>query len=116
MGSARWPPRASLARAPSRGYGPDVEHKVRTVTRTKHCKVDQCTCGAVHISVGATTVRIKAEAARDLRDALVRAMAEIDTAEKTTTAAEVLRAPFKLVLPESNTKDDDDDDGGPQVH
>ena len=70
--------------------------------------------------MGSTTVRIKAGAARELRDALVRAMAEIDTAEKTTTAAAVLKAPFRLVLPNTPTKDDSDDgddgDDGPQVH
>ena len=91
-----------------------MEHKVRPVTRTKFCKVDACSCGAVHISVGSTTVRVKAEAARDLRDALVRAMAELDTQPETVSAAQVLRAPFKLVLPES--EDDDDDGEDPQFH
>lgn len=97
-----------------------LEHRLRQVTRTQNCKIDHCSCGAVHISVGSTTVRIKAGAARELRDALVRAMAEIDTAEKTTTAAAVLKAPFRLVLPNTPTKDDSDDgddgDDGPQVH
>ena len=89
-----------------------MEHKVRNVTRSARCKVDHCSCGAVHIAIGSTTVRINADAARELRDVLVRAMAEIDHQPQTTTAAAaVLKGPFKLILP-----DDDGEDGGPQVH
>ena len=91
-----------------------MEHKVRTVTRSARCKVDHCSCGAVHIAIGSTTVRVNAEAARELRDVLVRAMAEIDSQPQTVTAsAAVLKAPFKLVLPDD---DGDDGDDGPQVH
>ena len=97
-----------------------VEHKVRTVTRTQHCKIDNCTCGAVHISVGSVTMRIKAGAARELRDALVRAMAEIDTQTTTADGVPKLGGPFRLVLPDTPVPKKSDDDGegggGPQVH
>lgn len=89
-----------------------VEHKLRTIVRTDHCKIDHCQCGAVHISVGNTTVRVKADSARELRDALVRAMAEIDTPNTTTaTVRPKVGGPFRIVLP-----DDSDDGDDPQFH
>ena len=78
-----------------------MEHRTKTIARTRTTRVDQCTCGAVHITVGGTTVRVPESAARELKDALVRGIEAID--------AETVSAPsrgFRVVLP-----DDDDPDG-----
>jgi hypothetical protein len=62
-------------------------------------------------------MRMKAESARELRDALVRALAEIDTATVTATGKPKLGGPFRLVLPDTPKKDDDGEGGeGPQFH
>ncbi|MEM7153902.1 MAG: hypothetical protein AAF799_13720 [Myxococcota bacterium] len=91
-----------------------MEHKLRTLVRTDHCKIDHCQCGAVHISVGNTTVRVQTNNARELRDALVRAMAEIDAPNTTTaTVRPRVGGPFRIVLPDDPEQDDGDD---PQFH
>jgi hypothetical protein len=80
-----------------------MAHDVRNVARTRHCKIDHCSCGAVHVSVGSTTVRIDEAAARELRDALTRAISEIDAAAgRTTTATSV--GQFTIVLPDDDPK------------
>jgi len=55
-----------------------VNHKTKTITRGRNTKIDRCSCGAVHLHVGSTSLRISADVARELRDTLVGAFAEID--------------------------------------
>jgi hypothetical protein len=82
-----------------------VEHRIKTLVRSKNCKIDQCSCGVMHISVGGTTVRIKKEAGQELRDALVHAFASMDSPD------ELPRPAVRLVHP-----GDDDDTGGTKLH
>jgi hypothetical protein len=74
--------------------------------RTANCKIDRCTCGAVHVSVGSTTVRITDGAARELRDALAQALPEPRQSFAPTPAIHLV----------DTRGDDDPDDGGPQLH
>jgi hypothetical protein len=78
-----------------------LEHRVRNIHRSAHCKIDQCTCGAVHLTVGSTTVRLTEGIARELRDSLVQAIGAIDRARTNAPP------PIALV-----TNPDDD----PKVH
>ena len=82
------------------------EHRVKTLVRTQGCKIDQCSCGAVHVSVGGTTMRISEGAARELRDSLVRALAAMDQA--------AVQAPAPSVRMLHAV--DDEDEGGPNIH
>jgi hypothetical protein len=61
----------------------------------------------VHVSVGATTVRITDPAARELRDALSLALAEIDGRQLAPTPS------IHLV---DTRGDEDPEDSGPQLH
>lgn len=63
----------------------------------------------MHVSVGATTVRITDGAARELRDALTHALAEIDRAQHAF-------APTPALHLVDTRGDEDPDDGGPQLH
>lgn len=54
-----------------------MEHRTRTVAQNEQCTVQQCTCGMLHVSVGAVTVRMRAAAAGHLRDALAQALQRI---------------------------------------
>jgi hypothetical protein len=82
------------------GQEETLGHRLKTLARTQTCKVEHCRCGAVHVSLGGTTVRVNEQSARELRDALVRAMAEID----------------KPAVVEQPVSSPDDADGGPNVH
>jgi hypothetical protein len=87
-----------------------LEHRQKTIARTRNTRIDQCTCGAIHISVGSTTVRISEGAARELKDSLARAIEQVDAtaaSQGTTTAA----GGYRVTLP-----GDDDESGGPKVH
>lgn len=55
-----------------------MKHDVTTIARAPNTRIDRCSCGAVHITVGGTTVRIRDAAARELRDLLNAAMRTID--------------------------------------
>ena len=55
-----------------------MEHRTRTVAQNEQCTVQQCTCGMMHVSVGAVTVRLRPAAAGQLRDALVSALQKIE--------------------------------------
>lgn len=44
-----------------------------------------CSCGVVHVTVGGTTVRIRAEAAAQLRDVLGAALPQIEAEAKRPT-------------------------------
>jgi hypothetical protein len=83
-----------------------LKHVTTTIARTPNCRIDRCSCGAVHISVGSTTIRIQDGAARELRDILALAMSEID--KQTSTAP----APPSFHLVRSLG----DDDGDPELH
>jgi hypothetical protein len=61
----------------------------------------------VHVSVGATTVRITEEAARELRDALTGALV-VDSRQSF--------APTPAIHLVDTRGDEDPDDGGPQLH
>lgn len=99
-----------------------LEHRVTPLIHTSTCRIDRCTCGAIHVTVAGTTVRIREDAARELRDALVRAMAEIDT-RKTSPRTGSPR-PYRVVLPGDEPEPDDegggtsggDGGGGQTVH
>lgn len=103
-----------------------LEHRVTPLIQTERCRIDRCTCGAIHVTVAGTTVRIREDAARDLRDALVRAMAEIDTRKpRAVRQGQAPNRPYRVVLPNETaegTGDGDsdegsgDDGGGQTVH
>jgi hypothetical protein len=82
-----------------------LQHIIKTLVRTPSCKIDRCSCGAVHISVGSTTVRLVEGAARELSEALARAMVAIDGRQSAAPAPAL-----HLV----DTRGDEDD--GPQFH
>ncbi|PRQ05168.1 hypothetical protein [Enhygromyxa salina] len=83
-----------------------MKHIATTIARTSNCRIDRCSCGAVHISVGGTTVRVQDGIARELRDILGLAIGEID--KQTSTAP----APPSFHLVRSLG----DDDGDPELH
>lgn len=58
-----------------------MDHRTRTVAQNEQCTVQQCTCGMLHVSVGAVTVRLRPPAAGQLRDALVTALEKIEADE-----------------------------------
>jgi hypothetical protein len=41
-------------------------------------RIERCQCGAIHVSVGAVTIRATAEVLRDLSTALSSALAQVD--------------------------------------
>ncbi len=63
----------------------------------------------MHVSVGATTVRISEAAARELRGALTRAVAQIDGPRQSF-------APTPVIHLVDKRGDEDPEDGGPQLH
>ncbi|PRQ04307.1 hypothetical protein ENSA5_08730 [Enhygromyxa salina] len=83
-----------------------MQHKSTTIARTSNCRIDRCSCGAVHISVGGTTIRVKDGVARELRDILALAMREIDNQAQAAPAPPA----FHLV------RSLGDDDGDPELH
>jgi hypothetical protein len=82
-----------------------LQHIIKTLVRTPSCKIDRCSCGAVHISVGSTTVRLVEGAARELSEALARAMVAIDGRQSAG------REPGLYLADTSGNGDD-----GPQFH
>jgi hypothetical protein len=54
-----------------------MEHRTKTLAQNEQCSVLQCSCGALHISVGAVTVRVRQAAAEQLRDVLAAALQKI---------------------------------------
>lgn len=79
-----------------------AEHRTKTIARTPRCRVDQCSCGAVHVTTGGTTVRIDASTARELRDVMVQAIMHIDR------NSQVVQAPYPNAVAVKDRKDDDD--------
>lgn len=83
-----------------------VKHVTTTIARTSSCRIDRCSCGAVHISVGGTTIRVRDGVARELRDILGAALREIDKQSATAPAPSFYLVPS--LAPE--------DDGEPELH
>lgn len=54
-----------------------MEHRTRTLAQNEQCSVQLCTCGALHITVGSVTVRVRQPAAENLRDVLAAALQKI---------------------------------------
>lgn len=69
-----------------------MEHRTRTVAQNEQCTVLHCTCGVLHVSVGAVTLRLRASAAGGLRDALAAALQKIEADE---AARGLVRAPVR---------------------
>ena len=84
-----------------------MDHVTKPIARTSSCRIDRCSCGAIHVSVAGTTVRIREGVARELRDVLAAAFRELDR-QSTTTAA----APSFFLVPSIVG----DDDGDPELH
>lgn len=59
-----------------------MEHRTRTLAQTEQCSVLQCTCGMLHVTVGGTTVRMRAPTAEQLRDALSSALKQVEAASR----------------------------------
>ena len=76
-----------------------MSHVTKPIARTANCRIDQCSCGAVHISVGGTTIRIQDGVARELKDVLAAALAEIDKQRTNTTRAASFHLVPSLVAP-----------------
>lgn len=84
-----------------------MQHVTTTIARTSSCRIDRCSCGAVHITVGGTTIRVRDGVARELRDILATAMKQID--DQSTRAA----TPSFHLVPSLVSSDDD---GEPELH
>jgi len=80
-----------------------MEHRTRTIARGPNTRIDQCSCGAVHVHVGAATLRLPDAVARELAHSLARGFAQLDLSANSAPAPQPA---FRVVLP-----DDDDDDG-----
>jgi hypothetical protein len=80
-----------------------LSHVTKPIARTSNCRIDRCSCGAVHISVGGTTIRVQDGVARELRDVLTAALVEIDKQSRVTLAPS-----FHLVPSLGPTLDDDE--------
>jgi len=92
-----------------------MQHIIKTLVRTQICKIDRCSCGAVHVSVGSTTVRITENATRELHEALSRAMVEID-GRHTSAPTPVIHLVDSRGVADPDAGEEPDDDGGPQFH
>lgn len=79
----------------------------RLLSQLGPCRVESCTCGVVHLSIGAISVRLSNKHATQLTQALVAASAEFES-DDTISAAE---------LPgRKNSGDEGPPSGGSQVH
>lgn len=85
-----------------------MKHVVTTIARAPNTRIDRCSCGAIHITVGGTTVRIKDGAARELRDLLNVAMRTVDQQGRSIGAP----APSIHLVPSLGV----DEDGEPELH
>lgn len=82
-----------------------MEHRTRTIARGPNTRIDRCTCGAIHLHVGATTLRLSEAVARELAKSLALGFAQLDTSANSSPAPQPA---FRVVSPS------DDDDG--QLH
>lgn len=79
-----------------------MSHVTKPIARTQNCRIDHCSCGAVHISVGGTTIRIQDGAARELRDVLTAALTEIDKQSRLTMAPAFHLVPSLVAPPDDD--------------
>lgn len=63
--------------------------ELRLLSQLGQCRVQGCTCGVVHLSVGAVSIRLSAKDATELTQALVSASKEFQDQEQTVSAAEI---------------------------
>lgn len=59
-----------------------MEHRTRTLAQNEQCSVQVCTCGAFHITVGSVTVRVRQNAAEQLRDTLAAALVKFEAEQQ----------------------------------
>jgi hypothetical protein len=78
-----------------------MSHVTKPIARSPNCRIDQCSCGAVHISVGGTTIRIQEGVARELQHVLAASMHQIDQART--------QAPSFHLVPSIVAPPDDDE-------
>lgn len=78
IAGARRPGRAPRARANPRGicYARSVsEHQRKTLVQRPECRIEHCSCGVYHVSVGAITIRMGQAQLTSLFDSLGVALA-----------------------------------------
>lgn len=79
----------------------------RLLSQLGPCRVESCSCGVVHLSIGAVSVRLSHKHAKQLTQALISASEDFES-EETVSAAEITgRNPGDEGPPEG---------GGSQVH
>ncbi len=59
-----------------------MEHRTRTLAQNEQCSVQVCTCGAFHVTIGSVTVRVRQEAAENLRGVLAAALQKLAAEEQ----------------------------------
>lgn len=69
-------------------YAAGMEHKLRLLSQLGPVRVEGCSCGVVHLSVGAVSLRLSAKHATQLTQALVSASQEFEQ-EETISAAQL---------------------------
>jgi hypothetical protein len=79
-----------------------LSHVTKPIARSPNCRIDRCSCGAVHISVGGTTIRIQDGVSRELRDVLTAALNEIDKQSRLTMAPSFHLVPSLVAPPEDD--------------
>ncbi len=70
-----------------------MEHRTRTLAQNEQCSVQLCTCGALHVTVGSVTVRVRKPAAENLRDVLAAALQKIAAEEEAQQRPQLRLAP-----------------------
>lgn len=80
--------------------------QLRLLSQLGQCRVQGCTCGVVHLSVGAVSIRLSAKDATELTQALVSASKDFQE-EQTVSAAE---------LPGRGSEGGGTSGGGTQIH
>lgn len=82
-----------------------MEHKLRLLSQLGPCRVEGCTCGVVHLTIGAMSIRLSAEHATQLTQALTAAAPQFQQEEQATVAASQIPG-----------RGSDEGDKGPQIH
>lgn len=95
-----WGPEAKFAMVPR------MEHKLRLLSQLGQCRVEGCSCGVVHLSLGAVSIRLSTQQATDLAQAMRSASREFGKEAGTVTADQV----------PGNRSSDEGDEGPPDGH
>lgn len=53
----------------------------RTLATSEGCKVEECDCGTLHLTLGPVTLRLEREAVKDLHGTLASALERLDARE-----------------------------------